>query len=162
MYSCVHPKVLYNHVRVVSLQPTPGEHPLGINDGATGQLGTSASHTQVQVRRERVIEPNQVYALHTHQLRWRRRERHRANQVYALHHTPATGGEEREYIRANHRCIASHHHTSYRWRGGERHRAQSSVRSHHTPIQGKGERVIEQSSVCSHHTPATGGEERET
>ncbi len=76
-------------------------------------------------------------ALTTHQLQVERRESHRANQVYALH-TPATGGEEREY-RANQvyaltthqlqverrkrviepiKCMRSPH-TSYRWRERE-------------------------------------------
>ncbi len=41
-------------------------------------------HTSYRWRRERVIEPNQVYALTTHQLQVERRESHRTNQVYAL------------------------------------------------------------------------------
>ncbi len=92
---------------------------------------------QLQVERERVIEPikcmrsphtsyrwrgerdraNQVYALTTHQLQVERGESHRANQVYALTHQLQV--ERRESHRAN------------------------QVMRSHTPATGGEERVIE-------------------
>ncbi len=77
-----------------------------------------------------------MYELTTHQLQVERRESHRANQVCA-HHTPATGGEEREY------------------------RANQVLRSPPL-VQWRGERVIEPNQVCAPPHTATGGEERES
>ncbi len=55
-------------------------------------------HTSYKWRRERVIEPIQVYALTPHQLQVERRESHRAQSSVCAHHTPATGGEEERDI----------------------------------------------------------------
>ncbi len=162
MVYCCTPKALYNQVCVwggVSPQSTTSlQHPLGWCDGCHRttepvrsphtsyrwrgerviEQSSVCAHThQLQVERERVIEPikcmlsphtsyrwerreshraNQVYALTTHQLQVESRERVIVNQVYALTtHQLQVGGER---VIEPIKCMLSHP-TSYRWRGGE-------------------------------------------
>ncbi len=122
-------------------------------------------------RRERILEPIQVYCAPPHhqlqvERRWRILE---PIKLYMRSLTlPATGGEERgESHRANSSVCAP---PTHQLTGGEAERvtrAQSSVCAHHTPatMVEQAERVIEANQVYSLTNtpkPATGGEERES